>query len=433
MHTALRRVMGVSVDRQQVVGRREFLKGISLAGLAAGTVSWSDVMTLRADDLRRRGMACIVLWMQGGPSQFETFSPKPGHENGGETTAIDTSVPGIQIADRFPEVAKVMDDVAIIRSMTSKEGNHQRASFLLHTGYAPTASVKHPAFGSICAHRIADAACELPSFVRVGKQFRNTGTGGFLGVDYDPFLMAEADKLPPNVELSTDTGRYQRRLGLLGQLDAGYASAGGANLVADHERLYAKTARMVLSSQMSAFNLEAESKKTRAAYGQTEFGNGCLLARRLVESGVTFVEVSAGNWDTHDDVFGRTKNLAGQVDGPFAALISDLKQRGMLDTTLVVWMGEFGRTPRINPRGGRDHYPRSFNVALAGGGVRGGQVIGATDEAGEAATDRPVGVTDLFQSFCQSLKIDATIENMSPIGRPIKIVDGGEPVSELFS
>ena len=432
MHTALRRVMGVSVDRHQVVGRRDFLKGISLAGLAAGTMSWTDCMSLQADDLRRRGMACIVLWMQGGPSQFETFSPKPGHENGGETTAIDTSVPGIQIADRFPEVAQVMDDVAIIRSMASKEGNHQRASFLLHTGYAPTASVKHPAFGSICSQQIADAACELPSFVRVGKLFRNTGSGGFLGVDYDPFLMPDASKLPANVALSTDEKRYKRRLNLLGDLDAGYASAGGANLVADHERLYKKTARMVLSSQMKAFQLDDESQKTREAYGDSEFANGCLLARRLVESGVTFVEVSAGNWDTHDDVFARTKNLAGQVDRPFAALIRDLKDRGMLDSTLVVWMGEFGRTPKINPKGGRDHYPRSFNVALAGGGIKGGQVIGATDEAGTEPTDRPVGVTDLFQTFCQSLKIDATIENMSPIGRPIKIVDGGEPVTELF-
>ncbi|MBX3414804.1 MAG: DUF1501 domain-containing protein [Pirellulales bacterium] len=424
--------MGVSVDRQQVVGRRDFLKGISLAGLAAGTMSWTDGMSLRAGDLRRRGMACIVLWMQGGPSQFETFSPKPGHENGGETAAIDTSVPGIQIADRFPEVAQRMEHLAIIRSMTSKEGNHQRASFLLHTGYAPTASVKHPAFGSICSQQIADAACEIPSFVRIGKQFRNTGTGGFLGVDFDPFLMPDASKLPANVALATDEKRYQRRLGLLSNLDEGYASAGGANLVADHERLYKKTARMVLSSQMKAFKLDEESSQTRAAYGETEFGNGCLLARRLIESGVTFVEVSAGSWDTHDDVFGRTKNLAGQVDRPFAALIDDLQDRGLLDSTLVVWMGEFGRTPKINPRVGRDHYPRSFNVVLGGGGIKGGQVIGATDEAGVEPTERPVAVTDLFQSLCQSLKIDGSIENMSPIGRPIRIVDGGSPVMELF-
>ena len=171
----------------------------------------------------------------------------------------------------------------------------------------------------------------------------------------------------------------------------------------------------------------------RAAYGESQFAAGCLMARRLVEAGVTFVEVSAGNWDTHNDNWPRTTELKGQIDQPFAQLIRDLKQRGLLDTTLVVWMGEFGRTPRINPRGGRDHYPKAFNVAMAGGGVRGGRVIGSTDESGADVNDRPVGVTDLFQTFCRSLKIDAALENMSPIGRPIKIVDGGAAVEELFT
>ena len=170
----------------------------------------------------------------------------------------------------------------------------------------------------------------------------------------------------------------------------------------------------------------------RDAYGRTEFGNGCLLARRLVETGVTFVEVSLGNWDTHADNQDRTRKLAEQCDQPFAQLIRDLGQRGMLDTTLVVWMGEFGRTPRINGRGGRDHYPRAFNVALAGGGIRGGQVIGSTNDGGTAVADRPVQVTDLFQTVCKSLAIDPDNENMTPIGRPIRIVDGGAPVEELF-
>jgi uncharacterized protein (DUF1501 family) len=190
---------------------------------------------------------------------------------------------------------------------------------------------------------------------------------------------------------------------------------------------------MVLSSQMKAFDLTAESDAMRDAYGRTPFGSGCLLARRLVESGVTFVEVSAGNWDTHDNNFERSRQLAGQIDRPYAQLIRDLAERGMLESTLVLWMGEFGRTPRINPRGGRDHYPRAFSVALAGAGIRGGQSIGRTDNGGVDVAERPVGVADLFQTFCHALRIDPSKENMSSIGRPLKVVDGGEPVKELFS
>jgi uncharacterized protein (DUF1501 family) len=188
---------------------------------------------------------------------------------------------------------------------------------------------------------------------------------------------------------------------------------------------------MILSPSMQAFDLSKEPDRMREAYGKTQFGNGCLLARRLIESGVTFIEIDLGGWDTHADNSAKTKELAGQVDQPFAQLIADLKQRGMLDSTVIMWMGEFGRTPIINPRGGRDHYPRAFNAVVAGGGLRGGQVIGETDKAGTEVTSNPVTVQDLFQSVCKSLKIDATKENMSPIGRPIKVVDGGKPVKEL--
>lgn len=423
----------LAVRRQGVVGRRDFLKGISAASLAAGTLSWTDLMSVQASDLRKRGMACIVLWMQGGPSQFETFSPKPGHENGGETKVIQTSTPGIEIAEGFENVATVMDDVAIIRSMTTKEGNHQRASFLLHTGYAPTASVKHPTFGAIAAHQLPNPECDLPAFVRIGSLFRNSGGGGFLGAEFDAFGLPKADQPPANSQPATSPERFSRRLGLLGRLEAEAGNAASASLVSEHQKLYSKASQMILSPAMKTFDLSSESDQMRAAYGESEFATGCLMARRLVEAGVTFVEVSAGNWDTHNDNWPRTADLKAQVDQPFAQLIRDLKQRGLLDTTLVVWMGEFGRTPRINPRAGRDHFPKVFNVALAGGGVRGGRVLGATDAGGTEVTDRPVNVTDLFQTFCHSLKINAGHENMSPIGRPIKIVDGGAAVTELFS
>ena len=432
MRNQIQHRVDVRVSRGQVAGRRDFLKAVSVAGLAGSTMGFTDLVGLQADELRQRGMSCILLWMQGGPSPFETFNPKPNHKNGGETKAISTSVPGIEVAHGFPHVAQVMDDVALLRSLTTKEGNHQRASFLMHTGYAPTATVKHPALGSILAHEIADPTCEVPSFVRVGSRFKNAGGGGLLGVEFDPFVMANPEAMPANTKPTTSTARYRRRLGLLGKLEGDYERNVGGNFVKDHRALYEQTARMILSPQMKAFDVNEETQAMRDAYGEGSFATGCLLARRLVESGVACVEVSAGNWDTHQDNFQRTSDLAKQVDQPMAQLITDLKQRGMLDTTLVVWMGEFGRTPRINPRGGRDHYPKAFNAAIAGGGIRGGQVIGATDAGGNAVSDRPISVTDLFQTFCHSLKIDADLENMSPIGRPIRIVDGGEPVNELF-
>jgi uncharacterized protein (DUF1501 family) len=203
--------------------------------------------------------------------------------------------------------------------------------------------------------------------------------------------------------------------------------------VADQKKLIKRAADMIHSPKMEAFDLEREPKSLREAYGEGEFAAGCMMARRLVERGVTFVEVASKGWDTHQNNFEAVRNLCGQIDRPAAQLIADLKQRRMLDKILVIWMGEFGRTPQINPRSGRDHFPRAFNVALAGGGVRGGQVIGATNDAGTEVIDRPVTIPDLFRSIYHTLGIDADYENMSGIGRPIKVVDGGEVVSELFS
>jgi hypothetical protein len=425
--------MDLSLSRGGAIGRRDFLRGITAASVAAGTLSWHDLVTLEAAELRKQGMACILLWMQGGPSPFETFSPKPGHPNGGETKAISTSVSGIQVSENFPHMAKAIEHAAIVRSMTSKEGSHPRASYLLHSGYLPTASVKFPSFGSIVAQQIPHADLDLPAFVRIGGGARDGGGGGLLGVEYDPFVMPVAGKVPTNAAPATAVPRYQRRLDLLGRLEADYAADGAKADVSEHQKLYQKASRMILSSQMKAFDLDHEPAAIREGYGSGQFGMGCLLARRLVETGITCVEISLNGWDTHLDNFTKVKEMAEQVDQPFAYLLSDLKRRGLLDTTLVVWMGEFGRTPKINPRAGRDHYPKAFNVVLAGGGIRGGRVIGKTDAGGAEVTDRPVSVPDLFQTFCRSLKIDPQAENIAPNGRPIKIVDGGKPVHELFA
>jgi hypothetical protein len=427
----------VRVQRQHV-SRRRFLHAVSASALASGCLSFRDVITVNAADLRRQGRAFILLWMQGGPSHLDTFDPKPGTENGGETTAIETAVPGIQIASAWTETAKVMGDLAIIRSMTNKEGQHDRATYQLHTGYIPSGSVKHPSLGSNIAREIAPAGLDIPSVVAIGGgrggAAGGSGSGaGFLGVDYEPFQVTDPARMPDNVATGISDARYQRRLGLLGEIENEFAQRGGEIVVDNHRRIYDKASKLVLSPKTKAFDLSQEPQSVREKYGSGSFGQGCLLARRLIETGVTFVEVRHGNWDTHQDNFTRVPQLVREVDPGFAALISDLKERGLLDTTLVAWMGEFGRTPRINPRGGRDHYPRVFSAVLAGGGVRGGQVIGASTADGTAVANSPVNVTDLFCSICKSLGVDPHKENMSPLGRPMKIVDGGEAVPQLFA
>jgi hypothetical protein len=437
---SIQSIVEVEMSRHGVLHRRGFLRsmGIGAAGIAA--LNWMDLVTLQADDLRKKGMSCILLWMGGGPSQFETFDPKPSSENGGETKAIQTAVPGIAVAEHWPETAKIMRDLALIRSMTNKEGNHQRAAYQLHTGYLPSGSVKHPSFGSLVCNELGDMNFDLPHFVSVQGAGGGGGMGptqgaGFLGVEYEPFFVQDPNRPPNNATTSQSVSdkRFTRRLGISKKLEEDFANAGAKVAVDDHQTLYDKAAKMVLSPRIKAFDLSQESDAIRDRYGKNAFGQGCLLARRLVETGVTFVEVRSNGWDTHQQNFTRIPDMAKQVDPGFATLVTDLKERGLLNRTLVVWMGEFGRTPRINPNAGRDHWPRSFNVALAGGRIRGGQVIGSTNADGTDIKDHPVSVQDLLCSFCQSLEIDPRRENTSPLGRPLKIVDGGSAVKELFA
>lgn len=423
--------LDVRVTRRGMLKRRAFLRAVTAAGLASGTLSWTDIMTLHADDLRRRGLACILLWMQGGPSQFETFAPKPGHANGGETRAISTSIAGMEFAEHLPSLARMAGDLCVVRSMTSREGSHPRATYLMHTGYLPTASLKYPALGAHVAQQLGGAEAELPGYVRIG-QGRDGGGGGLLGVKYDPFVVATAGRMPQNTQLPEGEERYRRRLELLRRVEQPFAERGGQAEVEDRRQVYDAAARMVLSPKMEVFDLEQEPAAIRDAYGSSDFAQGCLLARRLIEASVPFVEVSAGNWDTHDNNFERSRELCATIDQPFAALLEDLKQRGRLESTLVIWTGEFGRTPRINPRAGRDHYPRAFCAALAGAGVRGGQVIGATDEGGVEVTDQPVTVPDLFRTIMTALSINPDHENMSSVGRPIKLVDGGQVIAGVL-
>jgi hypothetical protein len=255
-----------------------------------------------------------------------------------------------------------------------------------------------------------------------------------------PFLVNDPTKMPANSEFpqGVDGQRLKRRLGLMDKLERDFADSGAKTLVEDHRALYGTASQMVLSPRLTAFDLNQEKVTLRNRYGKSSFGQGCLLARRLVEAGVTFVEVLCNNaqapinWDTHADNFEGHRTLAAMADPGFATLVADLKDRGLLDRTLVIWMGEFGRTPSINGKAGRDHFPQAFTVALAGGGIKGGQVIGRTDPTGHEVAERPVTFQDVFGTFYHVLKINARKENPTSAGRPVKIVEGGKPVMELF-
>ncbi len=440
--TVYRRFTNIGLDRRgAIASRRDFLRSASAIAAAGMFTSWTDQVSCAAESLRKQGKRCVLLWMEGGPSQFETLDPKPGTSSAGDAGDIATVVPGVHLSENLPHLAKQMGDLAVIRSLTSKEGSHPRARYLMHHAALPMGGADLPTLGSSVAERRRAAgdyevASNLPSFVRVGR-VSNAGNAGMLGVEFDPLTVDDPTQPPRNARPASSVARFERRLGLLRRLESdlgtGFGAVEGADVVANHRQLVDAASQMILSPEMQAFDLERETTAMRASYGEGRFANGCLLARRLLESGVTFVEVTLGGWDTHDDNHARTQELCGQFDKPAARLIADLKERGMLDSTLVVWMGEFGRTPRINGRGGRDHYPKAFSAWLAGCGVQGGQVIGATDKSGAEVIDRPVSPQDLFQTIYHALDIDPSHENTTSTGRPVKLVDGGAVIDGLFA
>src|SRR5437588_2274908 len=389
--------VNVAVNEDGALSRRGFLRSM---GAGAVGLSLLDRLTLHADEVRKQQKACILLWMAGGPSQFETFDPKPGAETQGTTRAIATAAAGINIAEHWKHTASAARELAITRSMTSKEGDHGRATYLLHTSYAPSGGIVHPGFGSVVASEIGQTDFDVPQFVSI--QGESVGPS-FLGVQYAPLVVNDPNRPPDNLASAVSGDRLNRRLGLLKEMEEPFARSGAADQVRDHQALYEQTSHLVLSPRVRAFDLAAESEKVRTAYGRSSFGQGCLMARRLIETGVTFVEVQSTGWDTHGNELKSLQGLIPPVDQGWAALISDLKARGLLDRTLVIWMGEFGRTPRINLTAGRDHFPRAFNMALAGCGVKGGRVIGATDRLGTAVAERPVTVPDLFCTLYRAL------------------------------
>ncbi|HXU79916.1 MAG TPA: DUF1501 domain-containing protein [Polyangia bacterium] len=409
------------------ISRRDLLQWGAGSGLGAFATS---IFARRAEAAATASpaKACILLYMAGGPSHIDTFDPKPGRPTGGEFKAIGTAVDGIQLCEHLPRLGNRMKKLALIRSLTSKEGNHDRARHLMHTGYPPQGGVDHPAFGSLVSETREHGG--MPGYVAIGGPGEDSG---FLSAIHSPFPVRNPTKpvryLTP--AKNVDAERFERRLALWRGVEDRFSAGRGGAFAKSQRAIGEQAVALMRSTGAAAFDLSAEPAKTSESYGPSEFGQGCLMARRLVEAGVPFVEVTLGGWDTHDDNFARVKALCQTLDQGMSALLDDLSGRGLLDSTLVLWMGDFGRTPRINEKGGRDHFPACSSVLLAGGGIRGGQVIGSTDQNGAEVRDRPITVPDLYRTVAQVLDVNADKQRVAPSGRPIKTVNGGKLIEGL--
>lgn len=418
------------------MNRRHFLGHMATTAMALPALQFAGALEAQAAAPRRNLKSCIVLWMAGGPSTIDTWDLKPESEkNGGEFKPIETSAPGVLIGEHLPTIAKQMKHLAILRSLNSGEGNHDRGTYKMHTGYIPTPTVVHPGFGSILSVELGPKRGEefpLPHCVAINTAGESAG---FLGMAHAPFFIQNptgeiANLRPKGIEAP----RVGRRLQMLGLIEDGFVRQNRGQGAIDHKAVYKKAIRMMDSGYTRAFKLDEESAAVRDAYGRNSFGQGCLMARRLVEAGVSYVEVALGGWDTHAGNFDKlAKDLHPTLDKGMGSLVEDLAGRGMLDSTLIVWMGDFGRTPRVNQNAGRDHWPNSWSVVVGGAGIKGGQAVGATDKDGVEIIDKPIGVMDLVATMTRAMGIDLSTQYTAPNGRPLKLVNDGKPVAELFS
>lgn len=417
--------------------RRDFLR---IGGLAALGLALPDLGRLRAES--KKAKSCILLWLDGGPSHLETFDLKPDapFEVRGPFQPINTNVPGISVCEFLPRTARIADKIAIVRSVTSPLGEHGIANHYLLTGYKPSPALDYPSYGSVTAH--LRPANTLPSYVAI-PEAKSTAGAGYLGAANRPFATggdpARADFAVRDLDFypGVTGARMDRRREFLDQLDRFHGASEADPTLAQAYRLTTTPAAK------KAFDLADEKPAVRERYGSRTVGQSCLLARRLVERGVPFVTVNNVGWDTHDGLVLRLKEgfagakvgvgLIPTFDQAFAALVGDLAERGLLDETLVVAMGEFGRTPKLNAAGGRDHWPRVFSVAFAGGGVRGGQVIGSSDRVGESPKDNPVTPADLARTIYTLLGIDPDRELHTSDGRPVQVNQGGKVIRELLA
>lgn len=438
----VKRHNGSSRRRCDGILRRDLLH---VGGLTALGLTLADRIKLAAES-PGTAKSCILIWLDGGPSHLETFDLKPNapKEVRGPFDPIATNVPGIQISEHLAGTAKQMDKIAIVRSMTSTLGEHNFASHYLLTGYKPTPALVYPGMPSVLTH-LQDRAVALPPNVALQRP-NGMLDHGYLDDSTSPFVVVGdpskpdfvvRDLAPPETLTSS---RLMRRQSLRDAVDA--LARGREQQQSGTDPAFEQAYRLIASEQArAAFDLKGESSSMRNRYGRHTLGQSCLMARRLIEAGAGFVTVTDRGWDTHEDLYlrlkeGFTGGSVGKIpklDVAFSALVGDLAQRGLLESTLVIVMGEFGRTPKLNPRGGRDHWPRAFSVAMAGGGVPGGQVIGQSDAHGERPAERPISPSDLVRTFYQLLGIDPKRELNTADGRPVQVNRDGTLIDELIA
>lgn len=437
------------------LSRRDLFRASAVGLLGGGFTGWMPAL---ADSLAKNKAAkkhCILLWMTGGPSQTDTFDLKPDHPNGGEFKPIATATPGLKISENLPKLSKLSDDLAIIRSLSTKEGDHGRGTYLMRTGHQPGGPIQYPTLGSLVSNQLGNANADLPNFISIAP-YRVFNRGafqpGFLGPKYAPLTVGAtnsfratpvtngeyAELKVDDLERSAGSNQTAGRHELLNSLQSGFISKHHSASPIAHKTVYERAIRMMNSEAAKGFDLAEESEKVRDRYGKSRFGQGCLMARRLVERGVPFVEVSlfertlgGFGWDTHNNNFRRVQELSEILDAGWSSLMADLKDRGLLESTTILWMGEFGRTPKINRNGGRDHYPKAWSAVLAGGGIKGGQAFGRTGKDGTTVEDGRTDVGDLLATYCTAAGIDPRSQTISEMGRPIRIAEG-EPISALL-
>jgi hypothetical protein len=417
------------------LSRREVLT-LSAAGVAGASLSgWLGLLAehaARAAAPPTRRKACILLWMDGGPSHHDTFDPKPDApaEVRGPLGSIATALPGVRVSEKFPKTARLLKHAALLRGMCTDEADHGRARVYVHTGYKPGAGgLTYPGLGSTVSAELGRSDSPMPSFVVTGTPLNKhafLGEPGWRGPRHQPLVITDPTRGLDYLRPFAGVEDFDDRASLLDQLERRFTRTHKAEAAEAHHTALQRAVALMRSNKAQAFDLSREPASSSRLYGESKFGQGCLLARRLVEAGVSFVEVYLQNWDTHvkktfDDALG----LMTQVDDGLSALVTDLAQRGMLDSTLIVWMGEFGRSPRMNANGGRDHHSRAWTSVLLGGGIRGGQVIGRTDRQGARVDERPISIKDFMATVCCILGIDPARKINTPAGRPIRIVEEG--------
>lgn len=411
--------------------RRSVLKLMGLSGLAWLTplserMAWAAEHTARAKSL-------ILLWLDGGPSQLETFDPHAGRAIAAGTTAIDTNVKGVQFASGLPQLATHMDSMAIVRNVISREGDHERANYNVKTGYRPDPTLAHPSLGAVLTHQLEQGVTEIPRHISILPSAW-PGRGGYLGDQFDAFKTGDPNQPVPDVARQVSSERFSRRVDAVEFLDQQFAAGRLKNLEADktlHLSTIRRSVQMMSSEQLKAFDVSEMPRATHASFGDTAFGRGCMAAARLVEVGVRCVEITLSGWDSHVSNHSFHERLNKTLDPAMAGLLSYLKERDQLKDTLVMCCGEFGRTPvsgttpGLNPAAGRDHWPHGFSVALAGGGIQGGRIIGETDpEGGKVMGEKGTPIADVHATVMHCMGIDFAHELDTPVNRPMKLSEG---------